>query len=432
MLKIIQYLLEISKNQIKKSGCQHYAFSIFAILHYIAPIFVYTPEHLDSILTGLRIVAVVFCFGLIFADYWPQKWRQQYFPFYWYITLCFCLPFLSTYTTFVTAGGQWWMFNTVLSLLLLIMLTDWKTFIILSIIGVIIALILYLFIGIDVQYYIPTHDIYLFGYLCAFILLSAFLFMRRKEGVQTERIEIMKIFGSAIAHEVNSPLAAIQMLSMTLNDIAEGIVLNAEEQIIDEEKYYNIRLAHFDYEMLVNTIPNGLTRTSQEASKIVEMLLLAIKDKFGGNESNNSLHTILKEVIDDYGFVEEQKKRVVYSFTQDISFFGSKQMMKHVIYNLLRNALKYGGKEVNILMWIEENKLHFKDNGRGIHANDLKKIFDSFYTNSPTGTGIGLAFCNTVMKSIGGSIECKSEIGKYTEFILHYPQKGHYNNDNAA
>ena len=427
MPKILSSLLEISRNQVKKSGCQHFTFSIFATLNYVAPMFVaHMPETLDFILIGLRVAAVILCFGLIFADYWPKDWRQKYFTLYWYITLCFCLPFLSTYTVFVTAGGEWWMFNAILSLLLLIMLTDWQSFIILSVLGVTLALILYLPLGIDVKYYIPPHDIYLFGYLCAFILLSAFLFMRRKEDIQMEKIEVMKIFGSAIAHEVNSPLAAIQMLAMTLSDITGDITLQSEEEIVDGDRYYIIRMGAVDYEMLIDTIPCSLTRTSQEASKIVEMLLLALKDKFGGKEGTHSLASIIKEVMDDYGFVDEQRKRIDCSIERDIEFFGSKQMIKHVIYNLIRNALKYGGKNVTIRIWIEGNRLHFMDNGHGIDAKEIKKVFDSFYTNSGTGTGIGLAFCNTVMKSIGGSIECKSQLGEYTEFILHFPTEVGY------
>lgn len=423
MPKLLNLLLEKSKSQIKKTGCQHFAFSVFATLNYVAPMFVtYMPETLDFVLISLRIVAVILCFGLIFVDYWPKEWRVEYFPLYWYVTLCFCLPFLSTYTAFVTAGGEWWMFNAILSLLLLIMLTDWRSFLILAIIGIVLAFILYIPMGIEIKYYIPPHDIYLFGYLCAFILLSAFLFMRRKEGIQTEKIEILKIFGSAIAHEVNSPLAAIQMLAMTLNDIINDILAGApKEEIINGVKYYNIRIGEVDYEMLTDTIPHNLTRTSQEASKIVEMLLLALKDRFGGQEGTYSLAALLKEVVDDYGFADDQRKRIDWAIERDITFVGSKQMMKHVIYNLIRNALKYGGKDVNIRIWIEENKLHFLDNGHGIDSRDIKKIFDSFYTNSTTGTGIGLAFCNTVMKSIGGSIECKSQLGKYTEFILHFP-----------
>jgi len=56
----------------------------------------------------------------------------------------------------------------------------------------------------------------------------------------------------------------------------------------------------------------------------------------------------------------------------------------------------------------------------------LPHIFTRFYTwsadrNQSTGTGIGLAFCRSVMESFGGTIDCKSQLGEYTEFTLAFP-----------
>ncbi|MBA8667975.1 HAMP domain-containing histidine kinase [Holosporaceae bacterium 'Namur'] len=52
----------------------------------------------------------------------------------------------------------------------------------------------------------------------------------------------------------------------------------------------------------------------------------------------------------------------------------------------------------------------------------LPYIFDKFYSKSKSGTGIGLAFCKMIMQDMGGYIECKSRVGKYTEFILTFPK----------
>ena len=63
-----------------------------------------------------------------------------------------------------------------------------------------------------------------------------------------------------------------------------------------------------------------------------------------------------------------------------------------------------------------------KDYGRGIAKENLPHIFDRFYTKSRSGTGIGLAFCKTLMEELGGTIECKSSLGKYTRFTLTFPE----------
>ena len=70
------------------------------------------------------------------------------------------------------------------------------------------------------------------------------------------------------------------------------------------------------------------------------------------------------------------------------------------------------------------NYLIVKDTATGIPKDFLPKIFDQFETKKSTsgGTGLGLAFCKMVMESYGGKIECNSELGKYTEFVLSFPK----------
>ena len=67
------------------------------------------------------------------------------------------------------------------------------------------------------------------------------------------------------------------------------------------------------------------------------------------------------------------------------------------------------------------NILSFKDTGAGIAPEILPHIFEKFYSRTKYGTGIGLAFCKSVMKGLGGDITCTSQYGEYTEFILTFP-----------
>ena len=54
-------------------------------------------------------------------------------------------------------------------------------------------------------------------------------------------------------------------------------------------------------------------------------------------------------------------------------------------------------------------------------ASVVSHIFDWFYAHTRHGTGIGLAFCKTVIESFGGTIVCDSIEGEYTTFILKLP-----------
>jgi signal transduction histidine kinase len=72
------------------------------------------------------------------------------------------------------------------------------------------------------------------------------------------------------------------------------------------------------------------------------------------------------------------------------------------------------------------NELHFRDTGTGIPANVLPRIFQRFYSwskdsNVEQGTGVGLAFCKTVIEACGGHIYCNSVVDQYTEFVMLFP-----------
>ena len=52
---------------------------------------------------------------------------------------------------------------------------------------------------------------------------------------------------------------------------------------------------------------------------------------------------------------------------------------------------------------------------------ELKKIFKAFNTSSDNGSGLGLVFCQDVMKSINGSIKCESSLSTGTKIKLIFP-----------
>jgi two-component system CAI-1 autoinducer sensor kinase/phosphatase CqsS len=64
-----------------------------------------------------------------------------------------------------------------------------------------------------------------------------------------------------------------------------------------------------------------------------------------------------------------------------------------------------------------------ENNGPAIPIDKIKNLFEPFYTSGKKeGTGLGLDFCKKTMESFGGKIECESEIGKFTKFILSFPK----------
>lgn len=106
--------------------------------------------------------------------------------------------------------------------------------------------------------------------------------------------------------------------------------------------------------------------------------------------------------------------------------------MEQVMRNIITNAIRYSHGNPTILVKIHENHenifIDFKDNGIGIAAEHLKKIFDKFYhidisrTRKTGGTGLGLAICKGILDAHGWNIKVESEINKGSTFTIVIPK----------
>jgi PAS domain S-box-containing protein len=103
------------------------------------------------------------------------------------------------------------------------------------------------------------------------------------------------------------------------------------------------------------------------------------------------------------------------------------QVFFYIIDNA-RQAMPEGGTLATSIKYKKKNgadyiRINITDNGIGIRKEDLKKIFDPFFSNKPTGqgTGMGLSVCSHLIKKNGGDISVESERGKGTTFSIDLP-----------
>jgi signal transduction histidine kinase len=117
---------------------------------------------------------------------------------------------------------------------------------------------------------------------------------------------------------------------------------------------------------------------------------------------------------------------------------GDELQLMRVFYNLFRNAIKYSDpnerdKFVRVYCALDEEDffvISFTDNGIGILSGEEERIFGMFERGSlaakyfPEGSGLGLAFCRSIMRKHDGSITVnRRELGKPTQFLLKFPKK---------
>ncbi|MNR27675.1 Sensor protein SrrB [compost metagenome] len=106
--------------------------------------------------------------------------------------------------------------------------------------------------------------------------------------------------------------------------------------------------------------------------------------------------------------------------------------MEQVFLNLFINAVRYNERTpiIRVTAHADEDAVHVqvKDNGIGIAAEHLAKIFDRFYrvdvssSRQTGGTGLGLAICKGIMDAHGGTITVESRPGEGSSFVLMIPR----------
>ena len=115
----------------------------------------------------------------------------------------------------------------------------------------------------------------------------------------------------------------------------------------------------------------------------------------------------------------------------DMVAVGSKSQMTQVLVNLIQNAAQALSEKENdasivIATELEKElvKLTIQDNGCGISEENLKRVFEPFFTTAGVGQGmgLGLSICHTIINNMGGSINIESRQGTGTTITIRLPQ----------
>lgn len=236
----------------------------------------------------------------------------------------------------------------------------------------------------------------------------------------------LALVAASIAHELRTPLFAI----------SSGMsgVLKSFDALLDA--YQQAKLSGLPVKFIPDCRINSLKAIASNLKKevaysnlIIDMLLIKIKQPDYKSELVAcEISECITNAINRYPLTVQQRELFQIDTKKGFKFKGNKLFIIHVFFNLIKNALYYteavaGGK---IEIWLGYNSgyniVYFKDTGKGISTEVLPHIFDKFYSKTQGGTGVGLAFCKTIMEEIGGYITCDSIEGEYTIFSLFFPK----------
>jgi len=170
----------------------------------------------------------------------------------------------------------------------------------------------------------------------------------------------------------------------------------------------------------------------KRSDMIIDMIFKNIKEERIDTDSFQtiSMAKTVNMTVEEFAYSSEQsKEKFELDLVQDFQFRGDENSFVFVLFNLFKNSLFYlvdkpdGKIEIRLEKGEDMNILYFKDNGLGIPRDKISSVFDHFITyGKKEGTGLGLSFCKRVMMAFGGDIDCQSEYGQWTEFILTFPK----------
>lgn len=216
--------------------------------------------------------------------------------------------------------------------------------------------------------------------------------------IQSEKLEGTYRLVTTLAHEIRNPLTNIGLSVGGIID--EGINEN-------QETYVNI-----------------IKRSSTRINDIISELLnssKAIELKFELLDLNELLREVA-QIAQDSSQLKNVEIKVALNPNPVIKPID-KEKFKIALLNLVFNAIEASDKDqgflsVDLQQKLENTVLTIEDNGSGIKEEDLKKLFEPYFTTKKTGMGLGLVSTLNIIKSHKAQIEVHSKVGVGTTFRI--------------
>jgi signal transduction histidine kinase len=241
--------------------------------------------------------------------------------------------------------------------------------------------------------------------------------------IQSSKMAALGSLVAGVAHEINTPVGAINSMHNTLMRAVENVRSDIDdclEETRKEREKIHSSLGIIDDANKV--IQSGTERVIEIVNRLRSFARLdeaELKDADINEGIEDTLTIIHHQIKHDITVIKN------YGDIPKISCFPGR--LNQVFLNLLINARQAikGKGAITISTYAKNNKVYveFKDTGKGIAREDLTKIFDPGFTTKGVGvgTGLGLSICYQIIQDHRGEILVESEVGKGTTFTVILP-----------
>ena len=219
--------------------------------------------------------------------------------------------------------------------------------------------------------------------------------------------EFLKNTISDISHQLKTPLAALNIYNGLLQD--EDIEVSSVKEFAD--------LSEQELDRIETLVQSLLKITRLDAGAIV-------LEKTAENVAD-----MMRDIELHFAYrARQEKKEIILSGSDHLSLFCDRDWLNEAIDNIVKNAFDHTESGATIrVAWKELPsgvQIVIKDNGCGIHPEDIHHIFKRFYrsrfSRDKQGIGLGLPLAKAIVEAHNGTIEVDSELGIGTTFTMNF------------
>ncbi len=223
----------------------------------------------------------------------------------------------------------------------------------------------------------------------------------RKKLARAEREQAWREMAKQVAHEIKNPLTPMKLSLQHL------------QFLYKENRKEFSRIFGKVSTSLIQQV-EALTKITNEFSHFARMPERTIV--------KCNLEEILKEVITLFSAQAE----ITFEHIKTEKFIvnADKEELKRIFINLVKNSIQANSTKITIKLYSDVNYcfVNIEDNGTGIPAEILDKIFDPNFSTKTEGTGLGLPIVKRILDDLNGTIEIKSEVGRGTIVMIAIPK----------
>ncbi len=219
--------------------------------------------------------------------------------------------------------------------------------------------------------------------------------------------EFLKNTISDISHQLKIPLAAL--------NIYNGIMQDDTTDLSEIKKFTD--LSEKELDRIETLVQNLLKLTKLDAGTIT------------ADKKQENIYEILKDIKNRFSFrAKKENKQIILTGDASAALLCDRVWLTEAIENIVKNAVDHtvSGDKIDISCKILSSVIQIiiKDNGSGIHPEDLHHIFKRFYrsrfSKDTQGIGLGLPLAKSIIEAHNGTIEVDSELKRGTVFTLNF------------